>query len=77
MNEFELIERFFTRPPRAPSVRLAVGDDAALLAPTPGCEIVVSVDMLVSGRHFHADTDADHNRYPIATWSTALLGGDG
>ena len=57
MNEFELIERFFTRPPRAPSVRLAVGDDAALLAPTPGCEIVVSVDMLVSGRHFLGDAD--------------------
>ena len=57
MNEFELIERFFTRPPRAPSVRLSVGDDAALLTPSPGCEIVVSVDMLVSGRHFRADTD--------------------
>jgi len=57
VNEFELIERFFTRPPRAPSVRLAVGDDAALLAPTPGCEIVVSVDMLVSGRHFLGDAD--------------------
>jgi thiamine-monophosphate kinase len=57
VNEFELIERFFTRPARAPSVRLSVGDDAALLAPSPGCEIAVSVDMLVSGRHFHADTD--------------------
>ena len=57
MNEFELIERFFTRPPRAPSVRLSVGDDAALLAPSPGCEIAVSVDMLVGGRHFLADTD--------------------
>jgi len=58
VNEFELIERFFTRPPRAPSVRLAIGDDAALLAPSAGCEIAISVDMLVSGRHFHADTDA-------------------
>ena len=59
MNEFELIERFFTRPARAPSVRLSVGDDAALLAPSPGCEIAVSVDMLVSGRHFYADTDPE------------------
>ena len=57
MNEFELIERYFTRPARAPSVRLSVGDDAALLAPSPGCEMAVSVDMLVSGRHFHADDD--------------------
>ncbi len=57
MNEFELIERFFTRPPRSKSVVLGVGDDAALLAPTPGCEIAVSVDMLVAGRHFLADAD--------------------
>ncbi|MEP7184063.1 MAG: thiamine-phosphate kinase [Betaproteobacteria bacterium] len=59
MNEFELIDRFFTRPPRAASVHLGVGDDAALLAPTPGCELVASVDMLVSGRHFLADADPE------------------
>ena len=59
VNEFELIARFFTRPARAPSVRLAVGDDAALLAPSPGCELAVSVDMLVGGRHFFADTDPE------------------
>jgi thiamine-monophosphate kinase len=57
MNEFELIARFFTRAPRAASVRLGVGDDAALLAPTPGWELAASVDMLVGGRHFLADTD--------------------
>jgi thiamine-monophosphate kinase len=59
VNEFELIERFFTRPPRAGSVHLSVGDDAALLAPSAGCEIAVSVDMLVGGRHFFADTDPE------------------
>jgi thiamine-monophosphate kinase len=59
VNEFELIARFFSRPPRARSVHLSVGDDAALLAPTPGCEIAVSVDMLVGGRHFFADVDPE------------------
>ncbi len=59
MNEFELIERFFTWPARASSVRLAVGDDAALLAPSPSCELAVSVDMLVGGRHFLSDTDPE------------------
>ena len=44
---------------RSPSVRLGVGDDAALLAPTPGCELAVSVDMLVEGRHFFADVDPE------------------
>jgi thiamine-monophosphate kinase len=60
VNEFELIARFFSRPPRAASVHLGVGDDAALLAPTPGCELAVSVDMLVGGRHFLADTDPEN-----------------
>jgi len=57
VNEFELIARFFSRPPRSASVHLGVGDDAALLAPTAGCELAVSVDMLVGGRHFFADAD--------------------
>ena len=59
MNEFELIERFFSRPPRSKSVALGVGDDAALLVPTSGCELVVSVDMLVEGRHFFAGADPE------------------
>jgi thiamine-monophosphate kinase len=57
VNEFEAIARFFSRPPRAASVHRGVGDDAALLAPSPGCELAVSVDMLVAGRHFLADVD--------------------
>lgn len=59
MNEFELIERYFSRPPRSTSVALSVGDDAALLVPSPGCELAVSVDMLVEGRHFFADVDPE------------------
>jgi thiamine-monophosphate kinase len=49
-GEFELIERFFTRPARR--AVLGVGDDCALLAPTPGTLLAVSSDMLVEGRHF-------------------------
>ena len=59
MNEFELIERFFTRPPKSKSVARGVGDDAALLVPTPGHQLVASVDMLVGGRHFFADVDPE------------------
>ena len=59
MNEFELIARYFTRPPRSRSVALGVGDDAALVVPTPGCEVAVSVDMLVEGRHFVAGADPE------------------
>ncbi|WP_159877196.1 thiamine-phosphate kinase [Aquitalea denitrificans] len=53
MNEFDLIRQYFTRP--APSAVLGVGDDAAILRPTPGHDLHVSVDMLVQGRHFFSD----------------------
>ncbi|KJV33945.1 thiamine monophosphate kinase [Aquitalea magnusonii] len=55
MNEFDLIRQYFTRP--APSAVLGVGDDAAILRPTPGQDLHVSVDMLVEGRHFFADVN--------------------
>ncbi|HEX5863539.1 MAG TPA: thiamine-phosphate kinase [Casimicrobiaceae bacterium] len=57
LSEFELIDRFFRRPARR--AVLGIGDDAALLAPTAGCELAVSVDMLVAGRHFFADVDPE------------------
>ena len=49
-SEFDLIARYFTRP--TPSAVLGVGDDCALLAPTPGMQLAVSSDMLLEGRHF-------------------------
>jgi thiamine-monophosphate kinase len=53
MGEFELIARYFLRPRRrAGGVELGIGDDCALLAPTPGMRLAVSSDMLVEGRHF-------------------------
>ena len=58
MNEFELIERHFRRPPRSGDVRVGVGDDAAVIAPRAGMDYAISVDMLVEGRHFVAGTDA-------------------
>ena len=50
IGEFELIERFFRRPARR--ALLGIGDDCALIAPTPGSALAVSSDMLVEGRHF-------------------------
>ena len=48
--EFDLIARHFTRA--TPGAVLGVGDDCALLAPTPGKQLAVSSDMLIAGRHF-------------------------
>lgn len=50
LGEFDLIAKYFSRPARR--ARLGVGDDCALLAPRPGCELAVSSDMLIEGRHF-------------------------
>lgn len=55
MGEFDLIARFFTRPARR--AVLGVGDDCALLQPTPGTQLAISSDMLVEGRHFFSDVD--------------------
>ena len=55
MGEFDLIAHYFKRPVRRAA--LGVGDDCALLAPTPGMRLAVSSDMLVQGRHFFADVD--------------------
>lgn len=50
MGEFELIERYFSRPVHRAA--LGGGDDCALLAPQPGMQLAVSSDLLVEGRHF-------------------------
>jgi thiamine-monophosphate kinase len=50
LGEFELIDRYFTRPSRRAA--LGVGDDCALLRPRPGQLLAVSSDMLIEGRHF-------------------------
>jgi len=56
-GEFALIERYFTRP--TPQAVLGVGDDAAILAPTPGHELLASSDTLVEGVHFFAGTEPE------------------
>lgn len=59
LSEFDLIAHYFTRPPRPSGpVALGVGDDCALLTPSPGMQLAISCDMLVEGRHFFPDADA-------------------
>ena len=57
MGEFELIRRHFQRAAGGPSVALGIGDDCALLQPSPGHQLAISSDMLVEGRHFFAAVD--------------------
>jgi thiamine-monophosphate kinase len=55
MNEFELIARYFTRPTRE---RAGVGDDCALID-AGEVTLAITTDMLLAGRHFFPDADAE------------------
>lgn len=57
MNEAELIALYFA--PLAGEGGLGLRDDAALIAPPPGTELVVTADALVAGVHFFAADPPD------------------
>ncbi len=58
LSEFDLIAQYFTRPTRRlDRVALGVGDDCALITPSPGMQLAISSDMLVEGRHFFPNAD--------------------
>lgn len=55
LSEFELIQNCFAEQAAAslhPDVRLGIGDDCAILSPTAGQDLLVTVDTLVAGVHF-------------------------
>src|SRR5215469_13007754 len=57
LSEFALIERYFRRcGAQRTDVTLGVGDDAALLNPPAGSELVAATDTLVAGVHFPPDS---------------------
>lgn len=56
LSEFDLIKQFFKRE-RPGRADLGIGDDCALLTPSPGRQLAISSDMLVEDRHFFAGAD--------------------
>ena len=54
LGEFDLIQKYFTRP--TPQAVLGIGDDCALLLPPPGMQLAVTMDALNVGVHFPPDT---------------------
>jgi len=57
-NEDRMIARFFA-PLATHSGALGLSDDAAVVAPPPGCDLVLTADGLVGGMHFFTDDAAD------------------
>ena len=79
LSEFELIARHFARPAQteAHGVVLGVGDDCALLAPSAGCQLAVSVDTSVAEVHFPPDAPPaaiGHRALAVALSDLAAMG---
>lgn len=79
-GEFELIERFL-KPTALPEgehgVALGCGDDAALLTPSAGHQLVVSVDTSNADVHFPFDAPAEaigHRALAVALSDLAAMG---
>jgi thiamine-monophosphate kinase len=78
MDEFALIARHFAREPRDADVVLGVGDDAAILRGAAGREWLVTVDMMVEGRHFLKGSDPErlgHKLLAVNLSDIAAMGG--
>ncbi len=62
-DEFQIIERYFTRPSQDPDVLLGIGDDAAVVE-TNG-PTVIATDTLVAGVHFPQGLSGDAVGYRV------------
>lgn len=79
LGEFELIDRYFSRPSRRRDVLLGVGDDAALLRVPSGQALVAATDTLVEGRHFLAGAPPDsigHQALAVNLSDLAAMGAE-
>ena len=78
MDEFELIDRIFHRPENLkPWVEIGIGDDGAVLQPSPGKQSVVVMDTLVNGTHFLDSQPADsvgHRALAVNLSDVAAMG---
>lgn len=82
LGEFGLIGRYFTRAILQQAgghaaVALGIGDDAALLEPTPGHQWVISTDSLVQGVHFperYCPVDLGYRALAVAVSDLAAMG---
>lgn len=59
MDEFQIIRRYFERATSDENVIIGIGDDAAVLRPAAGRELLLVVDTLVAGVHFPEDLTAE------------------
>ncbi len=80
LNEFEIIQQFFNlRVKNVNRFPLGIGDDAALISPPEGQELVTSIDTLVAGTHFlpHSDpNDLGYKSLAVSLSDLAAMGAE-
>lgn len=72
MKEFDLIQRYFMRSPQN-------GDDAAVITPPPGFDLVTSTDTSIKGRHFPIETlpaDIGYKSLAVSFSDMAAMGAE-
>ncbi|GGJ04124.1 thiamine-monophosphate kinase [Alicyclobacillus cellulosilyticus] len=80
LDEFGLIRHLTARLPQAgDGVRVGVGDDAAVVTPEAGAELVLTTDALVEGVHFSPAfsdwTDVGYKTLAVSVSDVAAMGG--
>jgi len=80
LSEFDIIERYFRGlGVLREELILGVGDDAALLRPSPGRVLALTMDTLVAGGHFPEDAPADsvgHKALAVNLSDLAAMGAE-
>ncbi|VVC76538.1 Thiamine-monophosphate kinase [Aquicella siphonis] len=78
MSEFDIINKYFAaRAKNRPDVRVGIGDDAAVVQPAPGSELVITTDTLIAGVHFPETTlpyDIGHKALAVNLSDLAAMG---
>jgi thiamine-monophosphate kinase len=77
-GELRIIDRIRARTSPSNAVRLGIGDDCAILKPTPGHEILVTTDFSLEDRHFrrqwHSSTSVGHRTLARGLSDLAAMG---
>ncbi len=80
MDEDEIIRRYFVRPSACEAgLGLGIGDDAAIVRPPPGQELVITTDSLVAGTHFapeHPPASLAHRALAVNLSDLAAMGAE-
>ncbi len=58
MNEKDIIQKYFTKAINEQSVIAGIGDDAAIVSVSSGCELVMTTDTMLEGKHFSKQAPA-------------------